>query len=249
MPTGDYQSPPGAWKTKVCKKPKNAIPSKRNRGFPGSVCLKPTPPRSASSSVKGEPELILGGSVEGLFFKHFFPLLFFGFLVLWVGFGTPWGGSKSVKIAKSWLREAFFEWILLVLGFGLKNHRFFILLASKSVAFLVVFFSCFGGTFASILACLAMSEDAYYTVKTNEKSTFFRFCFFHAFVKRCAFRVGFAYIFKSEIHAFLEGANWPWSGWFFINFHALEATLGSRNLLGGLSGGIPKNHQISILHF
>ena len=86
--------------------------------------------------------------------------------MFWGGFGTPWGGSKSVKIGKSWLREAIFERIWLVLGFVFKNHRFFILFASKSVAFLVVFLSCFGGTFASILACLAMSEDAYYIVKT-----------------------------------------------------------------------------------
>ena len=139
--------------------------------------------------------------------------------------------------------------MLLVLGFVIKNHRLFILLASKSVAFFIVFPSRSAGTFASIFACLAMSDDAYYTVKTIEKSTFLRFGLFHAFVKRCAFGVGFAYIFELEIHAFFEGAKCLRLGCFSINFHALEGTLGSRNPPGGLPGGILKNHQISIPHF
>ena len=83
---------------------------------------------------------------------------------------------------------------MLVLEIVIQNHRFLRLLATKSVAFLVVFPSRSAGPFASIFVCLAMSADAYYTVKTNEKSTFLRFGLFHAFVKRCAFGVGFAYI-------------------------------------------------------
>ena len=56
-----------------------------------------------------ESRLILGDLVEGLFFRLFLALLFFRFRVLWGGLGTPWGGSKSVKIVKSWLREVVFE--------------------------------------------------------------------------------------------------------------------------------------------
>ena len=82
---------------------------------------------------------------------------------------------------------------MLALEFVIKNHRFFILLASKSVAFLVVFPSCSAGPFASIFACLATGDYADCTVKTNEKSTFLRFGLFHAFVKTCAFGVDFAY--------------------------------------------------------
>ena len=119
------------------------------------------------------------------------------FLAFWC-FGVVLGPSGEAqnqsKLAKVGFQGSFLS------GFGLFSHLsskiivFFILFASKSVAFLVVFLSCFGGTFASILACLAISQDAYYTVKTNEKSTFLRFSLFHAFVKRCAFGVGFAYI-------------------------------------------------------
>ena len=138
---------------------------------------------------------------------------------------------------------------MLVFGFGLKNHRFFILLTLNSVAFCIVFPSRFAGTFASIFACLATGDYAYYTVKTNEKSTFLGFGLFHAFVKRCAFGVGFAYIFHLEFHAFFEGAKCLRLGCFVINFHALEGTLGPRNPPGGLPGGILKNHQISIPHF
>ena len=154
-----------------------------------SICARPR---------QRESELILGGLLEGLFFKLFFALLFFGFLVLWGGFGTPWGVSKSVKIGKSWLREAIFEWIWLVLGFVFKNHRFFILFASKSVAFLVVFLCFLGGTFASIFASLAMSEDAYYTVKTNEKSIFSDFYVFNKFVSRTDFLVFLLHVFLSK---------------------------------------------------
>ena len=138
---------------------------------------------------------------------------------------------------------------MLVLEIVIKNHRLLRHLATKSVAFLVVLPSRSPGLFALIFACLVMIEDAYYTVKTNEKSTFLRFGLFHAFVKRCAFGVGFACFFQLEIHAFFEGAKCLRLGWFFINFHALELTLGSRNPLGGLPGGILKNHQISIPHF
>ena len=83
---------------------------------------------------------------------------------------------------------------MLVLGFVFQNHRFFILLASKLVAFLVVFLSLSAGPFALIFVCFAESEDAYYTVKTIEKSTFLGFGLFHAFVKTSAFGVKFAYI-------------------------------------------------------
>ena len=138
---------------------------------------------------------------------------------------------------------------MLVLEFVIKNHRFFILLASKSVAFLVVFPSCSAGPFASIFACLATADDADYTVKTNEKSTFLGLRLFHAFVKTFAFGVKLAYIFRLEIHAFLEGANCLRPECFSINFHALEGTLGFRNPLGGPLGSITKNHQILIPHF
>ena len=100
----------------------------------------------------------------------------------------------------------------------------------------------FAGPFASIFACLATADDAEYTLKTNEKSTFLGFRLFHAFVKTFAFWVKFAYIFRLEIHAFFAGANCLLPECFFINFHALEVTLGFRNLLGGPLGSIPKNH-------
>ena len=100
----------------------------------------------------------------------------------------------------------------------------------------------FAGPFASIFACLATADDADYTVKTNEKSTFLGFRLFHAFVKTFAFGVKFVYIFRLEIHAYLEGANCFRLGCFFINFHALEVTLGVQNPLGRLPGSIPKNH-------
>ena len=122
-------------------------------------------------------------------------------------------------------------------------------MVSKSVVFFTVFPSRFAGPFASIFACLATGDYADYTVKTNEKSTFLGFGLFHAFVKTFAFGVKFAYISRLEIHAFLEGANCLRPECFFINFHALEVTLGVQNPLGRLPGGIPKNHQISIPHF
>ena len=107
----------------------------------------------------------------------------------------------------------------------------------------------FAGPFASIFACLATGDYADYTVKTNEKSTFLGFGLFHAFVKTFAFGVKFAYISRLEIHAFLEGANCLRPECFFINFHALEGTLGFRNPLGGPLGSITKNHQMLIPHF
>ena len=113
----------------------------------------------------------------------------------------------------------------------------------------MVFPSRSAGPFASIFACLATGDYPDYTVKTNEKSTFLGFRLFHAFVKTFAFGVKFAYISRLEIHAFLEGANLLRSGCFFSNFHALEVTLGVRNSLGRLPGGIPKNHEIFIPHF
>ena len=102
----------------------------------------------------------------------------------------------------------------------------------------------FAGPFASIFACLATGDYADYTVKTNEKSTFLRLGLFHAFVKTFASRVKFANISRLEMHVFLEGANCLRPGCFFINFHALEVTLGVRNPLGVLPGGTQKNHQI-----
>ena len=100
-----------------------------------------------------------------------------------------------------------------------------------------------------IFARFARSHYADYTIKTNEKSTFLGFGLFHAFVKTSAFGVKFAYISLLEIHAFLEGANCLGPGCFFINVYALEVTLGVRNPLGRLPGGIPKNHQILIPDF
>ena len=100
-----------------------------------------------------------------------------------------------------------------------------------------------------IFVRFARSHYADYTIKTNEKSTFLGFGLFHAFVKTFAFAVKFAYISRLEIHVFLEGANCLRPGCFFINFDALEVTLGVRNPLGRLPGGIPKNHQILIPHF
>ena len=71
-----------------------------------------------------------------------------------------------------------------------------------------------------------------------EKSTFLGFGLFHTLVKTFAFGVKFAYISGLEIHAVLEGANCSRPGCFLINFHALEVTLGFRNPLEGLPGGI-----------
>ena len=113
----------------------------------------------------------------------------------------------------------------------------------------MVFPSRSAGPFASIFACLATGDYADYTVKTNEKSRFLGFGLFYAFVKTFAFGVKFAYISRAEIHICLEGANCLRLDCFFINFHALEVTLGVRNPLGGLPGGIPKNYQILIPHF
>ena len=113
----------------------------------------------------------------------------------------------------------------------------------------MVFPSRFAGPFASIFACLATADDADYTIKTNEKSRFLGFGLFYAFVKTSAFGVRFACISRLEIHACLEGADCLRLGCFFINFHALEVTLGVQNPLGRLPGGIPKNHQILIPHF
>ena len=107
----------------------------------------------------------------------------------------------------------------------------------------------FAGPFASIFACLATGDYADYTLKTDEKSRFLGFGLFYAFVKTFAFGVKFAYISRLENHAFLEGTNCLRSGCFFMNFHALEVTLGVRNSLGGLPGSIPKNHKMLIPHF
>ena len=113
----------------------------------------------------------------------------------------------------------------------------------------MVFPSRYAGAFASIFACLATGDYADYTVKTNEKSRFLGFGLFYAFVKTFAFGVKFAYISRLEIHVCLEGANCLRSGCSFINFHALEVTLGVRNPLGKLPGGIAKNQQMLIPHF
>ena len=138
---------------------------------------------------------------------------------------------------------------MFVLGFVIKNQRFFISLVSKSVDFIIVFSSCSADPSAWNFACFATGVYADYTVKTNEKSTFLGFGLFYAFEKTFAFGVRFAYISQLEIHVFLEDAKCLRPGCFFINFHALEVTFGSRNRPGGLPGDIPKNHQISIPHF
>ena len=113
----------------------------------------------------------------------------------------------------------------------------------------IVFPSRSAGPFASISACLATGDYADYTVKTNGKSTFLGFRLFHAFVKTFASRVKFANISRLEMHVFLEGADCFCFACFFIDFHALEVTLGVRNPLGGLPGSITKNHQSLIPHF
>ena len=130
-----------------------------------------------------------------------------------------------------------------------KKSWIFIYLVSKSVVFFSVFPSRSAGPFALIFASLAAGENADYIIKTYEKSRFLGFGFFHAFVETSAFGVKFAYISRLEIDVFLEGANCLRPGCFFINVDALEVTLGSRNPLGRLPGGIPKNHQILIPHF
>ena len=77
--------------------------------FSSLECTKTHTPLDSGRQRQTEPKLILGGSAGGLFFRLFFASLFFGFWVVWDGFGTSWGGYKLVKIAKSWLREAIFE--------------------------------------------------------------------------------------------------------------------------------------------
>ena len=151
---------------------KNATPSKRNWCFPRSSVLKPTLPWTAADTAKWEPELFLEGFDGGRFFRAFSASFFFGFLVLQGGFGTPWGGSKSTKNAKSWLREAIFEWILLVLGFVIKNQGFFAFLVPKSDVFLVVFLRPSAGTSVSIFASFARSDYADYTIKTKKNQHF-----------------------------------------------------------------------------
>ena len=75
-------------------------------GFSWLGVAKTRTPLIKARQRQREPKLILGGSVDGLFFRLFFASLFFRFWMVWTSFGTPRGGSKSVQIVQSWLREA-----------------------------------------------------------------------------------------------------------------------------------------------
>ena len=102
--------PPWGLKNQALQKNKKCNTFQAKLRFSWLRITKTRTPSICGRPRERQPELILGGLLEGvLFFGLFFASFFFGFLVVWDGFGTPWGGSKSVKIAKSWFREPIFE--------------------------------------------------------------------------------------------------------------------------------------------
>ena len=101
--------PPWGLQNQLLKKSEKCNTFHAKLGFSWLGVAKTRTPLIKARQRQREPKLILGGSVDGLFFRLFFASLFFVFSVLWGGFGVPWGVSKSVQIAKSWLQDAIFE--------------------------------------------------------------------------------------------------------------------------------------------
>ena len=145
------------------------------------------------------------------------------------------------KSSQNWWKaaseEVFWMNFISVLGFD-RFLQIFSIFCLRWMLFFFVFYAFSAHVQASISTRRVNGGHAYYTVKTNEKSTFSGFYVFHIFVWGTDF-------LEFSLHIFLSNLLHFWRAWcffwmhFWYHFGWFWMQIGCQNPLGGLLGGIP----------